>query len=289
MCLMVNLFVRSVKKIWMVINLMTVGEIMSSDPVTVNVDTQATKVRSIFREGWFRSIPVLSKNRLEGIISRGDIMYLSSTKSNIEARVIMKRPKLLATPEMDIRDVAKNLIKSDSVQAAVVESTENMRVVGILSMGDILKELIGSESSTDDSTITEIVTKKVVKANYDDHLSKVWALMDESGFSGLPVVKKDKLIGIITRKDIIKSGHAIKGLDNVDKSIKVEKVMVTPPIVVTNESSVKQAAELMLNNDIGRLPVVENPVYIKKEPQRAKESNIIGIIAREDILGTYLS
>ncbi len=289
MYLMVNLFVRSVKKIWMVINLTTVGEIMSSDPVTVNVDTQATKVRSIFRDGWFRSIPVLSKNRLEGIISRGDIMFLSSTKSNIEARVIMKHPKLIATPEMDIRDVAKNLIKSDSVQAPVVESTDNMMVVGVLSMGDILKELIGSESSADDSTITEIITKKVVKASYDDHLSKVWALMDESGFSGLPVVKKDKLIGIITRKDIIKSGHAIKGLDNVDKSIKVEKVMVTPPIVVTEQSSIKQAAELMLKNDIGRLPVVENPVYIKKEPQRAKESKIIGIIAREDILGTYLS
>jgi CBS domain-containing protein len=266
-----------------------VEEIMSSDPVTVNVDTQATKVRSIFREGWFRSIPVLSKNRLEGIISRGDIMFLSSTKSNIEARVIMKHPKLLVTPEMDIKEVAKNLIKSDSVQAPVVESTENMRVIGILSMGDILKELIGLESSASDSTINEVVTKKVVKANYDDHLSKVWALMDESGFSGLPVVKKDKLIGIITRKDIIKSGHAIKGLDNVDKSIKVEKVMVTPPIVVTKQSSVKQAAELMIKNDIGRLPVVENPIYIKKEPQRARESNLIGIIAREDILGTYLS
>lgn len=262
---------------------------MSSDPVTVNVDTQSTKVRSIFREGWFRSIPVLSKNRLEGIISRGDIMFLSSTKSNIEARVIMKHPKLLATPEMDIKDVAVKLIKSDSVQAPVVESTENMRVVGILSMGDILKKIIEHESSTNDSTINEIVTTKVVKTNYDDHLSKVWSLMDESGFSGLPVVKKDKLIGIITRKDIIKSGHAIKGLNNVDKSIKVEKVMVTPPIVVTKETTVKQAAELMIKNDIGRLPVVENPKYIRKEPNRARESNLVGIIAREDILGTYLS
>jgi|GEM_PF-163637 len=289
MYLMGNLFVRSVKKIWMVINLMTVKEIMSSDPVTVNVDTQATKVRSIFREGWFRSIPVLSKNRLEGMISRGDIMFLSSTKSNIEARVLMKHPKLLATPEMDIKDVARNLIKSDLVQAPVVESTENMRVVGILSMGDILSELLEQESKVDGSIINEIVTKKVVKANYDDHLSKVWSLMDESGFSGLPVVKKDKLIGIITRKDIIKSGHAVKGLDNVDKSIKVEKVMVTPPIVVTKQNTVKQAAELMIENDIGRLPVVENPVYIRKEPHRARESKLVGIIAREDILGKYLS
>ena len=73
---------RSVKKIWKVSNL-NVGEIMTSDPVTVNVDTQLTKVRSIFREGWYRTIPVLSKNHLEGMISRGDIMFLSSTKSNI--------------------------------------------------------------------------------------------------------------------------------------------------------------------------------------------------------------
>ena len=262
---------------------------MTSDPVTVNVDTQATKVRSIFRDGWFRSIPVLSKNRLEGIITRGDMMFLSSTKSNIEARVLMKHPKVLATPEMDIMKVAKKLIKADTVQVPVVESTENMHVVGILSMGDILKKLLQNGAKTKDSDISGIYTKKVVKASYDDHISKIWSLMDESGFSGLPVLKKKKLIGIITRKDIIKSGHAIKGLDNIDKSVKVEKVMVTPPVVVTPETTIKQAAELMIENDIGRLPVVENPIYIKKEPNRAREANLIGIMAREDILGTYLS
>jgi CBS domain-containing protein len=286
---MVNLYVRSVKKIWKVINLTTVREIMTSDPVTVNVDTQATKVRSIFRDGWFRSIPVLSKNRLEGIITRGDMMFLSSTKSNVEARVIMEHPKVLATPEMEIEEVAKKLIKSDTVQVLVVESTENMQVVGILSMGDLLKKLIQNGVETKNSDISKIFTRKVVEASYDDHLQKVWSLMDEYGFSGLPVLKKKKLIGMITRKDIIKSGHAIKGLDNVDRSIKVEKVMVTPPIVVTQETTVKQAAELMIKNDIGRLPVVENPIYIKKEPNRAREANLIGIIAREDILGTYLS
>jgi len=65
--------------------------------------------------------------------------------------------------------------------------------------------------------------------------------------------------------------------------------MMTPPVVVTQETTVKQAAELMMKNDIGRLPVVENPIYIKKEPNRAREADLIGIISREDILGTYLS
>jgi CBS domain-containing protein len=286
---MENFYAKSVKKIWRMSNLNNVEEIMTPDPVTVNVDTQLTKVRSIFRGGWFRSIPVLSKNHLEGIITRGDIMFLSSTKSNLEARVIMERPKVLATPEMDIKDVARKLIKSDIIQVPVVESSENMNLIGILSMGDILKKFLNNGTNPKDTNLSTIFTKNVIKANYDDHISKVWSLMDETGFSGLPVLKKDKIIGMITRKDIIKSGHVRTGLDNIDRSIKVEKVMVTPPLVVTAETSITEAAELMIKNDIGRLPVVEKPVYIKKEPHRAREANIIGIVAREDILGSYLN
>jgi len=265
-----------------------VKDIMISDPVTVNVDTKLTKVRAIFREGWLRSIPVLSKNHLEGMITRGDIMFLSSTKSNIEARVIMERPNVLATPDMTLEEIAKKLIKSDVVQAPVVESTEDMSLLGILSIGDIIKKLLSNGAKPHNPNINSIFTKNVVKVNHDDHIAKVWSKMDETGFSGLPVLKKSKLIGMITRKDIIKSGHVRTGLDAVDRSIKVEKIMVTPPIVVTPETSVNNAAELMVQYDIGRLPVVENPVYIKKEPHRARQSNIIGIIAREDILGSYL-
>jgi CBS domain-containing protein len=286
---MENFYAKSVKKIWRMSNLNNVEEIMTPDPVTVNVDTQLTKVRSIFREGWFRSIPVLSKNRLEGIITRGDIMFLSSTKSNLQARVIMERPKVLATPEMDIEEIAKKLLKSNIIQVPVVESSENMHLIGILSMGDIIKKILKNGSNSKKSDLSTIYTKNVIKANYDDHISKVWSLMDETGFSGLPVLKKDKIIGMITRKDIIKSGHVRTGLDNIDRSIKVEKIMVTPPLVVTAETTIKEAAELMINNDIGRLPVVEKPVYIKKEPHRAREANIIGIVAREDILGSYLN
>jgi CBS domain-containing protein len=286
---MENFYVRNVKKTWRVNNLNNVAEIMTSDPVTVNVDTQLTKVRSIFRDGGFRSIPVLSKTHLEGMITRGDIMFLSSTKSNIEARVIMERPKVLATPEMEMEEIAKKLLKADIVQVPVVESTEDLRLVGILSIGDILKKLLNNGSKPNNSNIKPIITKNVVKTSYDEHISKVWSLMDETGFSGLPVLKKNKIIGMITRKDIIKSGHVRTGLDAVDKSIKVEKVMMTPPVVVTVETSITEAAELMVEHDIGRLPVVENPVYIKKEPNRAREANLIGIVAREDILGSYLS
>jgi CBS domain-containing protein len=271
-------------------NVVYVKEVMTPSPVTVSIDTYATKVRSIFRDEGFRCIPVVLEDNLEGIITRGDMMHISSTKSNIDARGIMEYPKVIATPYMDIDETARKLIDADIVQAPVVESTENMHLVGIISVVDILKSLL-KNGKPKNEILAEITTKEVVTCNHDDLISKVWNKMDDTGFSGIPVIKKKKLIGIITRKDIINSGHVRIGResDEIKRSIKVEKIMKTPPIVVTPETKIEYAADLMVRCDVGRLPVVKNPVYIRKEANRARESTLIGLVAREDILGSYLN
>lgn len=267
-----------------------VKRIMTSNPLTVSVDTHATKVRSILREDGFRAIPVVNDHHLEGIVTRGNVMNISATKSNIDARGIMEHPKVITTPEADIKELARKLLNADSVQAPVVESTETMDLVGIVSAVDVLRKLLydGAKPSHDD--ISTIFTKDVVNCTYDEPISKIWDLMDETGFSGLPVIKNKKLIGIITRKDIINSGHVRIGRESgeIKRSIPVEKVMKTPPMVSTKESSVKDVAHMMIEHDIGRLPVVEHPVYVKREPNRAIKSDLIGIITREDILWSYL-
>ena len=272
------------------INLNEVKEIMTSTPLTVSVDTHATKVRSILREDGYRSIPVVADNRLEGIITRGDIMNISATKSNIDARGIMDHPQVITTPDADILDLSRKLIKADIKQAPVVESTDNMHLVGIVSVVDILRKLLYNGAKPNYNSVGEIFTKDVVSCTFDEPISKIWDLMDETGFSGLPVNKNKKLIGIITRKDIINSGHIRIGKESgeIKRSIKVEKIMKTPPLVTTVESKINEAAQIMIEYDIGRMPVVENPVYIKKEPNRAVKSDLIGIIAREDILWSYL-
>jgi CBS domain-containing protein len=273
-----------------VIYLNEVEEIMSSQPLTVSVDTQATKVRSILREDGYRALPVVAGQKLEGIITRGDMMNISATKSNIDARGIMEKPKLISTPDEDIHQLARKLIKADVKQAPVVESTENMHLVGIVSLVDILRKFLFNGIKPNKNNIGEIFTSNVVSCTYDESISKVWDLMDETGFSGLPVIKNKKLIGIITRKDIINSGHVRIGKESgeVKRSIRVEKIMKTPPLVTTVENKIPEVAQLMIEYDIGRLPVVENPVYVKHEPNRAIKSDLIGIIAREDILWSYL-
>jgi CBS domain-containing protein len=288
---MESTFVRSAKKTWKVSRLSPVEEIMTPDPVTVSSDTPATKIRSLFREEGFRSLPVISHNQLEGIITRGDIMNISSTKSNIKARGIMKKPPVIATPDMEILALAREILKADVVYAPVVESTESMHLVGIITVADILRKLLYSGSQPQNQSLEAIINRNVVTCSYDDLISHVWGLMDETGFSGIPVMKKKKIIGIITRKDIINSGYARIGRESqeVKRSVRVEKIMKTPPVVITPNSTTRKAAEVMLEYDIGRLPVVKNPFYVKNEPQRAKKADLIGIVSREDILCSYVN
>lgn len=266
---------------------------MTPDPVTVSVDTHATKVRSIFREEGLRTIPVVSKNRLEGIITRGDILNISSTKSNIDARGIMEHPRVIATPDMDLTHIAREIMKADTICAPVVESQDDMHLVGIITVSDILRNFLYNGAIPSNEQLKEITVSDVVTCNYDDLISQVWKKMDETGFSGLPVMKNNKIIGIITRMDIINSGNVRMALESESHetrgSVRVEKIMKTPPVVATSHTLTREAAEIILEYDIGRLPIVKNPIYIKREPRRAKEADLIGIVSREDILWSYLN
>lgn len=267
-----------------------VKDVMTPDPVTVSVDTYATKVRSILKDESFRCIPVVSGNHLEGIITRGNMIKISATKSNIKARGIMESPKVIARPDMEVSEISKKLLEADVVQAPVVRSGDSMDLVGIITVADILENVLERKLKPLKQNVGEITVKNVVTCNYDDPLSKVWEKMDDAGFSGLPVIKKNRIMGMITRKDIINSGHLKISKDGGNKRPpKVESIMKTPPIVITHDKSINEAAELMIKFNIGRLPVVDNPVYIKKEPQRVKEADLIGIVSREDILGSYIN
>ena len=151
-----------------------VGQIMTPDPVTVSVDTHVTKVRSVFREYGFRTIPVVSGDRLEGIITRGDMLNISSTKSNIDARGIMEHPLVIATPEMDITSLIKEVMNSGTLYAPVVESQNDMHLVGIVTVADIITKLLYNGSLPDNEALEGIMNSSVITCNHDDLISHVW-------------------------------------------------------------------------------------------------------------------
>ncbi len=94
------------------------------------------------------------------------------------------------------------------------------------------------------------------------------SLMRETNFSGVPVVKEGtmNLVGIVTRSDLV---------DNPDEE-QIALIMTRNPVTTSPEEDVSEVAMKMLENNIRRVPVVEN-------------DELVGIITSYDLVATAIS
>ena len=82
---------------------------------------------------------------------------------------------------------------------------DKQNVAGIITKGDVLKKafLKGSEASK--FPASKVMSTPVVAVNYDSTLEEAAKLMTSKHISKLPVLKEEKLVGIITSTDVIRA------------------------------------------------------------------------------------
>ncbi|CAH2713390.1 Hypoxic response protein 1 [Neobacillus rhizosphaerae] len=114
-------------------------------------------------------------------------------------------------------------------------------------------------------TIRDIMTDEVECCTLLDNMYEVALKMKELNVGAIPIVDQDKLIGMITDRDIVIRGVAEKH----PGSSKVGEIMSHDMITVSPDTTSKDAAKLMAKHQIRRLPVVE-------------ESRLIGIVSLGD-------
>ncbi|MED1469660.1 CBS domain-containing protein [Bacillus salipaludis] len=101
--------------------------------------------------------------------------------------------------------------------------------------------------------IREIMTDKVESCSLLDNVYEVAVKMKELNVGAIPIVDNDKLVGMITDRDIVLRCVAEKH----PASSKVEDIMSNDLITVSPDASSREAAKLMAEHQIRRLPVVE--------------------------------
>ncbi|MEH7493967.1 CBS domain-containing protein [Neobacillus niacini] len=101
--------------------------------------------------------------------------------------------------------------------------------------------------------IRDIMTDQVECCTLLDNVFEVAVKMKELNVGAIPIVDKDKLVGMITDRDIVVRGVAEKH----PGSTKVEDIMSDKLITISADASTKEAANLMAEHQIRRLPVVE--------------------------------
>lgn len=115
-------------------------------------------------------------------------------------------------------------------------------------------------------TLRDIMSTNVYSVTPQDNVFEVAERMRQSNIGMMPVVDNGQLVGVVTDRDIVTRGIANKK----PNSSSVTDIMSTNLVYGTPDMSVDEAAQLMAQAQVRRLPVVEN-------------NRIIGVVSIGDL------
>jgi predicted transcriptional regulator len=126
-----------------------------------------------------------------------------------------------------------------------------------------------SSDNSNSTYIHEIMSKNVVKVNYEISALEISKIMVKRRISSVVIIdNNDKIIGIVTEKDLIKEICAKNLLAN---TLSAAKVMSSPLITIRKNSTINDATKLMVEKKIKHLAILEN-------------NDIIGILTTYDLI-----
>ena len=117
--------------------------------------------------------------------------------------------------------------------------------------------------------VGQIMTREVATITPDKQVGQALKLMQKRGIRHLPVVKKNRMVGWITSRDLREVLLA-----SMLEKITVGDVMVQAPITVTPDTGVEEAARLVVEHKIGGMPVVEG-------------DRLVGVLTMLDLISAF--
>ena len=113
----------------------------------------------------------------------------------------MSKPVMTIKPNASVHEAATTMSKH-SVGSLVV-SRDNKRPDGILTERDVLRKIIANRKDPDATKVEDIMTKKAVTVDVDTSLLEISKIMSKNLLRRIVVTEKDKMIGIITSRDLL--------------------------------------------------------------------------------------
>ncbi len=177
---------------------------------------------------------------------------------------LVEEPKVVVGYSERIREIVSKMRDYNQWVVPVVKDRE---LVGILSYNDLLRKRVSPESKVIN------LMSPVISINNNSDVTQVVAKFYTTKARGIPVVDdKKRLVGMITRERLLSYF-----LDQGEfKNAKVMEVMNSPVITINAEDSVARARWLMSNNNVTKLPILD-------------EKKLVGIISARDIVDRLYS
>lgn len=120
----------------------------------------------------------------------------------MKAFEIMHKPVLATTPRASVRDIAAQIVLNGISGMPVAD--RGGAVLGVITEADVLGALHNGKQM-EKLTAQDIMSDDPVTVDAEAPIEKVIELLNEEGIVRVPVTEKGKLVGIISRGDVIKA------------------------------------------------------------------------------------
>ena len=117
-----------------------------------------------------------------------------------KATETMTRDLITVTEETPVYDAMKILVDSSITGLPVVSSDNHL--LGMVSEKDMLSLLYGTGNKY--SLVSEVMTREIVSFDENDDLIDICECLIKNHFRRVPILSGSKLVGVISRRDIIK-------------------------------------------------------------------------------------
>jgi acetoin utilization protein AcuB len=125
--------------------------------------------------------------------------------------------------------------------------------------------------------VKDWMTRDVVTVAPDTTLPEAHRLMTDNQIRRLPVMDDGRLVGIVTRGDVrgaeasAATSLSVWELHYLIARINIDEIMTPDPVIISQDATIGEAAQVMLDNKVSGLPVVNG------------EGKLVGIITESDI------
>ena len=207
-----------------------VKEIMKKSLITAFDDSSIQQCAELMKENEISSVIIINrKHKLVGVVTKTDLVstFLVKSAASLEVSKIMSKKIITVSPDDSIFEV-ESVLFNNKISRVIV--SKNKTPLGIISYRDFIpaktfemhKEFVDPMESDEISQLPQlnefnvnrlsylmtfsardIMTRDPFFVNHDDAVYTAAILMVRHNISGLPVLKNKKLVGIITKSDIV--------------------------------------------------------------------------------------
>jgi len=256
---------------------MKIRDVMTKEIISVDKDVDLSHVLNLMKKHEITKIPVVSNKKLIGVITDNIIAYKLGSKrkrgipaSRLHASSVTEKNIEIFSPDTEIKTVLRKVGEPGPTMLFILE---NDKLSGVVTKADLLP-LVKS-----DKKIKDLMQKKLHVVSPDDRVIHARRIMIDENVARLPVLYLGKLVGIISDTEItfaladLKKSFSIGKQKHQLDELLIKDVMKSPVIWTEPNMTAKQAAKIMLKNNIGALPILQ-------------DDKLIGIVTRTDLLKT---